>query len=102
MDSGLAQKTYVADSDHSNRDHFRYVEDNVVPKLPDDMPAWQQRLSHISHFLLYFFLISMPISGFLGNSGGVDYGIFSRYGVRGHRGGGLDFRNSRYHGRPVG
>ncbi len=49
---------------------------NVVPKLPDDMPMWQRKLSHISHFLLYFFLISMPVSGYLGNTGGVSYGAF--------------------------
>jgi len=49
---------------------------NPQPKLPESMPGWQLRASRISHFLLYFFLAAMPITGYLGNGGGVDYGIF--------------------------
>ena len=40
------------------------------------MPVWQVRVSHLSHFLLYFFLFAMPISGYIGNTAGVSYGIF--------------------------
>jgi cytochrome b561 len=49
---------------------------NPEPKLPAGMPRWQARASRLSHFLLYFFMIAMPVSGYLGNFGGVDYGIF--------------------------
>jgi len=49
---------------------------NPQPRLPEGMPRWQVRASGISHFLLYFLLFAMPISGYLGNFGGVDYGIF--------------------------
>lgn len=49
---------------------------NPVPKLPADMPGWQVRLSHLSHFLLYFFLVAMPVAGYLGNTTGVRYGSF--------------------------
>lgn len=59
---------------------------NPEPKLPAGMPDWQVRLSRLSHFLLYFFMISMPLSGYFGNGGGVDYGFiqipgFSRTGL---------------------
>ena len=49
---------------------------NPEPALPASMPRWQRRLSRLSHFLLYFFLFAMPVSGYLGNFGGVDYGMF--------------------------
>lgn len=49
---------------------------NPEPRLPAGMPRWQGRLSRLSHFLLYFFMFAMPISGYLGNGGGVDYGLF--------------------------
>jgi cytochrome b561 len=49
---------------------------NPAPKHLDDMPAWQTRASRASHFLLYFFLLAMPISGYVGNGIGVNYGIF--------------------------
>jgi cytochrome b561 len=49
---------------------------NPPPKLPDGLPRWQVRASHISHFLLYFLLFAMPISGYFGNFAGVDYGFF--------------------------
>lgn len=47
-----------------------------APALPDGMPLWQARLSRLSHFSLYFLMIAMPVSGYLGNVGGVDYGMF--------------------------
>jgi cytochrome b561 len=49
---------------------------NPAPALPPGMPPWQVRLSHISHFLLYFLMIAMPVTGYFGNFGGVDYGFF--------------------------
>jgi cytochrome b561 len=49
---------------------------NPPPPLPANMPRWQQRASHLSHFLLYFLLLAMPVSGYFGNFGGVDYGFF--------------------------
>ena len=49
---------------------------NPKPALPDGIPRWQAWTSHLSHFLLYFLLLAMPLSGYFGNGGGVDYGIF--------------------------
>lgn len=45
------------------------------PPLPN-LPRWQVQVSRASHFLLYFFMFAMPITGYLGNGGGVDYGFF--------------------------
>jgi cytochrome b561 len=47
------------------------------PPLPARMPVWQRWGSGTSHFLLYFLLLAMPLSGYFGNGGGVDYGFFS-------------------------
>lgn len=41
---------------------------NPVPKLPVNMPAWQQLGGHISHGLLYFCLVALPLSGWVINS----------------------------------
>jgi cytochrome b561 len=49
---------------------------NAKPTPPDGTPPWQVRASRASHLLLYFFLFAMPITGYLGNGGGVDYGVF--------------------------
>jgi len=49
---------------------------NPQPALPAGMPRWQRLASATSHFLLYFLLLAMPVSGYLGNFGGVDYGLF--------------------------
>lgn len=49
---------------------------NPVPKHPEGMAKWQLRASRLSHFLLYFFLISMPITGYIGSGGGVRFGLF--------------------------
>ena len=54
--------------------YWRFI--NPSPELPASMPAWQVTASHVSHFLLYFFLITMPLSGYIGNSHGVDYVLF--------------------------
>jgi len=42
--------------------------------LPLSIPHWQAILSRAIHFLLYIFMLIMPISGFIGAS-------FSKYGV---------------------
>ncbi|HEX5046025.1 MAG TPA: cytochrome b [Gammaproteobacteria bacterium] len=47
-----------------------------APALPDGMPRWQARLSRLTHVALYFLMIAMPVTGYLGNFGGVDYGVF--------------------------
>jgi len=49
---------------------------NPQPRPPQSMPGWQVRLSRVSHFLLYLFLLAMPVTGYVGNSVGIDYGIF--------------------------
>lgn len=49
---------------------------NPQPALPASMPRWQVHASRLSHLLLYFFMFAMPITGYLGNGGGVNYGIF--------------------------
>lgn len=53
---------------------WRFV--SPPPRLPDSMPAWQRRVSGLSHFLLYFLLLAMPLSGYFGNGGGVNYAFF--------------------------
>jgi cytochrome b561 len=49
---------------------------NPVPPLPIGMPQWQIIASKFSHSLLYILMFVMPITGYLGNGGGVDYGVF--------------------------
>jgi cytochrome b561 len=46
------------------------------PKLPAGIPVWQRWASGLSHFVLYFLLLAMPLSGYFGNGGGVNYGLF--------------------------
>ncbi|MEM9811285.1 MAG: cytochrome b [Pseudomonadota bacterium] len=36
-----------------------------TPGLPADMPSWQVRASHASHYLLYALIFIMPLSGWL-------------------------------------
>jgi len=54
-----------------------------APRLLDSMPAWQEQASCLSHFLLYFYMLAMPISGYLGNGAGVNYGFFRIPSFRG-------------------
>jgi len=49
---------------------------NPHPKLPSSMPKWQVMASNGTHYLLYLFLIAIPLSGWIGNSSGVNYGLF--------------------------
>jgi cytochrome b561 len=48
---------------------------NPQPKMPV-MPKWQSYTAHWMHWILYFFMFAMPISGWFGFGGSVDYGIF--------------------------
>ena len=46
-----------------------------------DRPVYQlrttrPRVCRLTHFLLYFIVLAMPISGYMGNGSGVNYGIF--------------------------
>ena len=46
-----------------------------------DRPVYQlrttrPRVCRLTHFLLYFIILAMPISGYMGNGSGVNYGIF--------------------------
>jgi cytochrome b561 len=49
---------------------------NPAPALPATLPRWQVVASRVSHGLLYSLMLAMPITGYLGNGGGVDYGAF--------------------------
>lgn len=53
---------------------------NPVPALPIDVPGWQERIAHITHFLLYALIILLPISGFLYTAfGGFPVPLFMAY-----------------------
>lgn len=36
-----------------------------IPALPDHMPRWERWLARVSHWLLYFLMISLPLVGWL-------------------------------------
>src|SRR5690349_10263849 len=38
---------------------------NKVPPLPPHMPTWERYAAHASHFLLYFLIIFIPITGWM-------------------------------------
>lgn len=40
-----------------------------APRLPDHLQPWERAASHISHFLLYAFMLIMPLSGWAMSSG---------------------------------
>ena len=42
---------------------------NPPPALPGTMGLWEQRLAHLTHWLLYAVLIIMPVSGYIMSSG---------------------------------
>ena len=48
---------------------------HAPPPLPAAMPAWQSRLAHGTHWLLYATLIALPLVGYLGSE-------FSGYPVK--------------------
>lgn len=41
---------------------------NVQPAL-DPGPQWQHRASHLAHWVLYFFIVALPLTGWLGYGG---------------------------------
>ncbi len=41
---------------------------HTPPRLPDNLPRWQQLASHATHQLLYVLIISVPLSGWLMSS----------------------------------
>ncbi|MEX3949121.1 cytochrome b [Paraburkholderia sp. EG287B] len=41
-----------------------------APPLPQRIPAFEQKLAHIGHGLLYLILFAMPISGYINSYGG--------------------------------
>ena len=41
---------------------------NPVPPLPPSAPRWQDRVAHVSHFLLYALLFITPVLGWLMSS----------------------------------
>ena len=44
------------------------------PPLPHSMPRWQRQAASSTHFLLYVFMLLMPLSGYVASN-------FSKYGV---------------------
>jgi cytochrome b561 len=42
----------------------------TAPPLPHSIPAFEQRLAHLGHGLLYVILFAMPISGYIVSYGG--------------------------------
>lgn len=40
-----------------------------VPPMPATTPTWQRAAAHVSHFLLYAFMLIMPLSGWMMVSG---------------------------------
>jgi cytochrome b561 len=38
---------------------------NTPPRYPDTMARWEIRLSRLAHWLMYFFLIVVPLSGYI-------------------------------------
>ncbi len=38
---------------------------NPAPPLPDSMPGWQQKIAHLTHWLLYGLVIVMAVSGYV-------------------------------------
>jgi len=48
---------------------------HALPRWPAAMPAWQRRAATLGHRALYFCLIAMPLTGYVGSN-------FSRHGVK--------------------
>jgi cytochrome b561 len=38
---------------------------NQTPRYPDTMPAWEQTAAHLAHYVLYFLILTMPLSGWI-------------------------------------
>ena len=44
------------------------------PPLPYSMPRWQQQVANGTHFLLYVFMLLMPVAGYIASN-------FSKFGI---------------------
>lgn len=44
-----------------------------TPPPMEPAPAWQHRAAHGAHYLLYAFMIVMPITGYLGTGANIEY-----------------------------
>ena len=53
---------------------------HTPPALPHHMPFWQRRLAHGLHWLFYFMIIAVPLSGWIMSSAGTHplnwFGLF--------------------------
>ena len=38
------------------------------PPLPREFPSWERMAAHVAHFLLYFIMIALPLSGWMHDS----------------------------------
>lgn len=38
---------------------------NIIPRLPDHIPCWQQISARMMHRLFYFFMVTVPMTGWL-------------------------------------
>lgn len=45
------------------------------PALPAVIPSWQQKAASTTHFLLYFFMLMLPLTGYIASN-------FSKWGVK--------------------
>jgi len=45
------------------------------PVLPASVPDWQQKAASVIHFLLYFFMLMLPLTGYIASN-------FSKWGVK--------------------
>ena len=43
---------------------------NVTILLPDGLPLWQKTTAHCAHGMLYFFMLAMPLTGWLMSGAG--------------------------------
>ncbi len=48
---------------------------HTPPPLPDSIPTWQQKAASCMHFLLYFFMLLLPLTGYIASN-------FSKWGVK--------------------
>lgn len=42
--------------------------EHTPPALPESLAAWQRRLAEATHYLLYFFMLLQPVSGYVSSS----------------------------------
>lgn len=55
---------------------------NVPPKLPGDLPVWQHKATHITHWLLYAMIFLVPVTGLIGTEiGNYDFYFFYLFEV---------------------